>query len=377
MKICHGVGIDIDIVSGIGGKQNAVDENTTVNSMTKQRLRTIEELGEFGLIEHLTKNIRKYQDSTLKGVGDDAAVIDFGDRCQVVTTDLLVEGIHFDLMYTPLKHLGYKSVIVNISDIYAMNAVPRQVTVSIALSGKFSVEALEQFYEGVHLACSQYGVDLIGGDTSASMTGLMISVTALGTASKREVVYRSGAQVNNLICVTGDLGAAYMGLQVLEREKKIFQEDNQIQPKLGDYEYIVGRFLKPEVRVEALLKLKEVDVQPTSMIDISDGLSSELLHICRQSDCGVVIYQDQLPVSMEVQLAADEFQLEPLIPALNGGEDYELLFTIPLSAHDRVKTIPGISIIGNITEHKGTAIMMTPEGNGIKLKAQGWQAYKG
>lgn len=345
--------------------------------MKKERLRSIEELGEFALIEHLTKDIRKYQDSTLKGVGDDAAVIDFGEQCQVVTTDMLVEGIHFDLMYTPLKHLGYKSVIVNISDVYAMNAVPRQVTVSVALSGKFSVEALEQFYEGVNLACSQYGVDLVGGDTSASMTGLMISVTALGTAVKREIVYRSGAKVNNLVCVTGDLGAAYMGLQVLEREKKIFQEDSEMQPKLGDYEYIVGRFLKPDVRVEALLKLRELDVQPTAMIDISDGLSSELFHICKQSDCGVVIYQDQLPISMEVSLAAAEFQLEPLIPVLNGGEDYELLFTIPLSAHDKVKSIPGVSIIGNITEHKGTAIMMTPEGNAVTLKAQGWQAYKG
>ncbi len=344
--------------------------------MAKKRIRSIEEIGEFGLIEHLTKDIRRNQDSTLKGVGDDAAVIDFGDMCQVVTTDLLVEGIHFDLMYTPLRHLGYKSVVVNISDVYAMNAVPRQITVSLALSGKFSVEALEQFYDGVKMACSQYNVDLIGGDTSASMTGFMVSVTALGTALKSEIVYRSGAKVNNLVCVTGDLGAAYMGLQVLEREKKVFQEDSDIQPKLGDYEYIVGRFLKPEVRVGTLLRLREMDVQPTSMIDISDGLSSELLHLTKQSGCGVVIYQDQLPISMEVTLSAAEFQLEPLIPALNGGEDYELLFTVPLSAHDKIKTIPDVSIIGNMTEHKGTAIMMTPEGNAITLKAQGWQAYQ-
>ncbi len=338
-------------------------------------MRSIEELGEFGLIEHLTKDLEKRQESTLKAVGDDAAVIDFGSQCQVVTTDMLVEGIHFDLMYTPLKHLGYKSVIVNISDVYAMNAVPRQITVSVAISGKFSVEALEQFYDGVKLACQQYGVDLVGGDTSASLTGLMISVTALGTAPKKEIVYRSGAKVNNLICVTGDLGAAYMGLQVLEREKKVFEEDSKTQPMLGDYEYVVGRFLKPEVRVETLLKLRELEVLPTSMIDISDGLSSELLHICKESDCGVVIYQDKLPISMEVQLAAAEFHLEPLIPVLNGGEDYELLFTIPLSAHDKVKSIPGISIIGNITEHKGTAIMMTEQGQAITLQAQGWQAY--
>lgn len=332
-------------------------------------------MGEFGLIGHLTGDVRPAQESTLMGIGDDAAVITFGDLCQVVTTDLLVEGIHFDLMYSPLKHLGYKSIVVNISDVYAMNAVPRQVTVSVAISGKFSVEALEEFYAGVKLACKQYGVDLVGGDTSASMTGMMISVTAMGTARKQEVVYRSGARENNLICVTGDLGAAYMGLQVLEREKKVFQEDQSIQPKLGDYEYIVGRFLKPEVRVDTLLKLREQDVQPTAMIDISDGLSSELLHICERSECGVVIYQDKIPVSMEVNLAAAEFQLEPLIPALNGGEDYELLFTVPLSAHDKVKSIPGVHIIGNITDHKGTAIMMTEEGNAIKLKAQGWGAF--
>lgn len=327
------------------------------------------------MIEHLTKHLKNKQESTLKGVGDDAAVIDFGNQCQVVTTDMLVEGIHFDLMYTPLKHLGYKSVVVNISDVYAMNAVPRQVTVSVAISGKFSVEALEQFYEGVEMACQQYNVDLVGGDTSASVTGLLISVTAMGTAPKNEIVYRSGAKVNHLICVTGDLGGAYMGLQVLEREKKVFEEDQSTQPMLGDYEYVVGRFLKPEVRVETLLKLREMEVLPSAMIDISDGLSSELLHICKESDCGVVIYQDKLPISMEVSLAAAEFRLEPLIPVLNGGEDYELLFTVPLSAHDKVKSIPGVSIIGNITEHKGTAIMMTEEGQAITLQAQGWQAY--
>lgn len=343
--------------------------------MEKKNLRSIDELGEFGLISHLTGDIKSTQESSVKGIGDDAAVIDMGDICQVVTTDLLVEGVHFDLMYTPLKHLGYKSIVVNLSDVYAMNAVPRQVTVSIAVSGKFSVEALEQFYDGVKLACQQYGVDLVGGDTSASITGMMISVTALGTASKKEIVYRSGAKTNNLVCVTGDLGAAYMGLQVLEREKKVFEEDQSAQPKLGDYEYIVGRFLKPEARVESLLKLREAGVLPTSMIDISDGLSSELLHICKESDCGVVIYQDRLPISMEVQVTAAEFQIEPLIPVLNGGEDYELLFTIPISAHDKVKEIPGVSIIGNITEHKGTAIMMTEDGNAITLQAQGWQGF--
>lgn len=344
-----------------------------VKNMEKKRLRSIEEMGEFGLIDHLTKNLKSKNKTTVKGVGDDAAVIDTGSEFQVLSTDFLVEGIHFDLMYTPLKHLGYKSVVVNLSDVYAMNAVPKQITVSLAISGKFSIEALEDFYEGINLACEQYGVDLVGGDTSASMTGLTISVTALGTVPKKEIVYRSGAQNNNLICVTGDLGAAYMGLQVLEREKKMFQEDKEVQPELGDYEYIVGRFLKPESPVEVLLRLREVEVVPSSMIDISDGLSSELLHICKQSDCGVVVYQDKIPVAQETAVAAEEFQLEPLIPALNGGEDYELLFTVPLSAYDKVNEIPGVSIIGNVTDHKGTAIMMTPEGNGVTLQAQGWQ----
>lgn len=345
------------------------------NRMKEDRIKSIEEMGEFGLIEHLTRDTEKFQDSTIKGIGDDAAAIGFGDLCQVVTTDMLVEGIHFDLVYTPLKHLGYKAVVVNLSDVYAMNAVPRQITFSVAISGKFSVEALELLYEGVHLACKQYGVDLVGGDTSSSLTGMVISVTAMGTASRKEIVYRSGAQMNNLVCVTGDLGAAYMGLQVLEREKKVFEEDRSVQPRLDEYEYIVGRFLRPEIPVEVLLKLRELQVFPTSMIDISDGLSSELLHICRQSDCGVAIYQEKIPITEQVAKAAAEFQLEPLIPALNGGEDYEMLFTVPLADHDKVASIPGVSIIGNITEHKGTAILVTNDGSGIALQAQGWQAF--
>ncbi len=343
--------------------------------MKKKHLRSVEELGEFGLIDHLTEKIERYHDSTLKAVGDDAAVLETGAGAQVVTTDLLLEGIHFDLTYTPLRHLGYKAVVVNLSDVYAMNAVPRYITVSIGVSGKFSVEALDELYEGIRLACSQYRVDLVGGDTSASMTGLVISVTAIGIVHPREVVYRSGAKENHLVCVTGDLGAAYMGLRVLEREKKVFEEDRSVQPSLADYEYIVGRFLKPEVRVNVLLALREKGVLPSSMIDISDGLSSELLHLCKQSNCGCVIYQDKLPVSMEVVTTAAEFQLEPMIPVLNGGEDYEMLFTVPLSAFDKVKELQGVSIIGNITSHKGTAIMMTEEGNAITLKAQGWEAY--
>lgn len=343
--------------------------------MSNQPLRSIEDLGEFGLIDHLTKDIRTIQESTLKGIGDDAAVISTGKECQVVTSDLLMEGIHFDLMYTPMKHLGYKAVIVNLSDVYAMNAVPRQILVSLAISGKFSVEALEEFYEGVKLACEQYRVDLVGGDTSASVTGLAISVTAMGAAFGDELVYRSGAKNNDLVCVTGDLGAAYMGLKVLEREKQVFQEDQSIQPSLEGYEYVVGRFLKPEARVDVLLQLREKGILPTSMIDISDGLSSEILHICKESDCGCAIYHDRLPVSAETTETAKEFELDPLIPALNGGEDYELLFTVPLSAHDMIKEIPGVRIIGNITDQKGKAIMMTHDGNAVTLRAQGWQAY--
>jgi thiamine-monophosphate kinase len=343
--------------------------------MEQKGLRSIEELGEFGLIDHLTKKFKPVHESTLMAVGDDAAVIDCGRECQVVTTDLLIEGIHFDLVYTPLKHLGYKAVVVNLSDVYAMNAVPKQIVVSMAVSGKFSVEALEALYDGVKLACQQYNVDLVGGDTSASVTGLTLSVTALGTAPKDELVYRSGAKNNNLVCVTGDLGAAFMGLKVLEREKRLFQEHQDVQPSLQGYEYLVGRFLKPEARVDVLLKLREKGILPTSMIDISDGLSSEILHICKQSRCGCAIYQDKIPITDATREAAEEFQMEPLIAALNGGEDYELLFTVPLSSFDQVKEVPGVNIIGNITDQKGKAILMTNDGNAITLQAQGWEAY--
>jgi len=344
-------------------------------SDNKNSKTSLTELGEFKLINHLTSNFVTIQDSTKLGVGDDAAILKHDDAT-VISTDFLIEGVHFDLAYVPLKHLGYKSVMVNLSDVYAMNAVPRQIVVSVAVSGKFSVEALEEFYEGVKLACGQYSVDLVGGDTSASVTGLTISVTALGTAPKDELIYRSGAKNNNLVCVTGDLGAAYMGLQVMEREKKIFEEDPKIQPSLSDYEYVVGRFLKPEARVDILLQLREKKVVPTSMIDISDGLSSEILHLCKESACGCAIYHDKIPIAKETMTAAEEFGLEPLIPALNGGEDYELLFTIPLSAFDRVKEIPGVSIIGNMTDQKGKAILMTGDGNAVSLQAQGWQAYQ-
>jgi thiamine-monophosphate kinase len=345
--------------------------------MTSKKIRTIEEMGEFGLIDHLTSDFPGKQPSTKLGVGDDAAVIDHGTYLQVVTTDMLLEGVHFDLVYTPLKHLGYKAVVVNLSDVYAMNAAPRQITVSIGVSGKFSVEALEELYSGVRLACERFNVDLVGGDTTGSMTGLVISVTAIGTALKEELVLRSGAKNNQLICVTGDLGAAYMGLRVLEREKALHQEDPGFQPVLSGYDYILERYLKPEPRVDVLLALKEAGITPGSMIDISDGLSSELLHICKASDCGCQVYSERIPLAQETREAAEEFSLEPLVAALHGGEDYELLFTVPLSAHDKVSALKGVSIIGNITDRKGMALLVGNDGNAIRMQAQGWDAFDG
>ncbi len=343
--------------------------------MTAKKIRTIEELGEFGLIDLLTSGFVSQQESTKIGIGDDAAVIDHGSYYQVITTDLLLEGIHFDLMYSPLKHLGFKAVVVSISDVYAMNAAPRQITVSVAISGKFSVEAMEEFYEGVKLACERFKVDLVGGDTSASVTGLLISVTAIGTALKSELSLRSGAKNNNLICVTGDLGASYMGLKILEREKQLHAEDPGFQPELKGYDYVLERFLKPEPRVDVLLKLKEAGVTPCAMIDISDGLSSELLHICKASECGCQVYEERIPIAEETLQAAEEFQLEPLVAALHGGEDYELLFTVPLSDFEKVSAISGVSVIGNITDQKGRALLVGNDGNAIPLQAQGWNAY--
>lgn len=343
-------------------------------SMSTKKIRTIEEMGEFGLIDHLTKGFNKSQESTWKAMGDDAAVIDHGSYVQVITTDLLLEGVHFDLVYTPLKHLGYKAVVVNLSDVYAMNAAPRQITVSIGVSGKFSVEALDSFYEGVKLACERFNVDLVGGDTSGSMTGLVISVSAIGTALKKELSLRSAAKNNQLICVTGDLGAAYMGLKILEREKQLHAEDPDFQPKLSGYDYILERYLKPEPRVEVLLALKEAGIVPGAMIDISDGLASELLHICKASECGCQVYDERIPIADETSEAAAEFQLEPMVAALHGGEDYELLFTVPLSDHDKVSAIEGLSVIGNITDQKGTALLVGNDGNAIQLQAQGWGA---
>ena len=341
----------------------------------KKKLTPISELGEFGLIDRLTKEFRTRQKSSIQGIGDDAAVLDYKGKKLVVTTDLLVEGIHFNLEYTPLKHLGYKSIVVNLSDVYAMNATPGQVTVSIAVSGKFTVEALEELYNGINMACEYYNVDLIGGDTTSSITGLTISVTAIGEVDRSGPVYRNTAGINELICVSGDLGAAYMGLQLLERERKIYQESGNVaQPDLSDYNYILKRQLKPEARKDIIQSLRAQSILPTAMIDISDGLSSDLLHICRQSGVGCRIFQDKIPIDAETIKAAEEMGIEPFICALNGGEDYELLFTIPLNMYDRVVKIEGLSIIGHITEADAGTKFITSEENEIKLHSQGWNS---
>ena len=331
----------------------------------------IAELGEFKLIEHLTGNIKIKNKSTKKGVGDDAAVLKSA-KTQLVTSDILTEGVHFDLTYTPLKHLGYKAVVVNLSDIYAMNAIPKQILVSIAVSNKMSVEALEQLYEGIYLACDKYNVDLIGGDTSPSLTGLTISVTAIGEAAKNNIVYRNGAKETDIICVTGDLGAAYMGLQLLEREKKVFQETGSNQPDFAGKEYVLERFLKPEARKDIIEFFAGKNIKPTAMIDISDGLSSELYHICKQSGVGCRIYNGKIPIDLVTGMLVDEFKLEALIPALNGGEDYELLFTLPLTDYDKIKDNKKIKVIGHIVDKSEGVNLITEDGNYIELKAQGW-----
>src|SRR5471030_521551 len=335
----------------------------------------IEELGEFGLINHLTKNIKLSQQSTLKGVWDDAAVLDFKGKKVLVSTDMLLEGIHFDLAYTPLKHLGYKAVQVNLSDIYAMNGIASQVTVSIGISSKFPLEAVEELYEGIYLACEKYNVDLIGGDTSSSKQGLVISVTAIGYADENDVVYRSGAEEGDLICVTGDLGGAYTGLQLLEREKLIYLENPNIQPDLEGKDYIVERQLKPEARKDIIELLKEIEVKPTAMIDISDGLASEILHICKQSNKGCQLYEEKIPIDPMTYDTAREFNLDPTVCALSGGEDYELLFTVKQADHDKIKNHPDISIIGYITEPAAGCNLITKSGNVHILKAQGWNAF--
>ncbi|WP_375605599.1 thiamine-phosphate kinase [Flavobacterium davisii] len=334
----------------------------------------ISQLGEFGLIEHLTKHFNITNASTLKGIGDDAAVLNFGSKQTVVSTDLLIEGVHFDLAYMPLKHLGYKSVVVNLSDIYAMNAKATQITVSIAVSNRFSLEALEALYAGISLAAKQYGVDVIGGDTTSSQKGMIISITALGEAEEKEITYRNGAKPNDLLVVSGDLGAAYMGLQVLEREKQVFLVNPNNQPDLDAYSYLIERQLKPEARKDIPEILKALNIKPSSMIDISDGLSSEILHLCKQSQVGCNVYEEKLPLDPQFINVCEEFNLDSTTIALNGGEDYELLFTIKMDDYDKLKGNPNFTVIGHIAPPEEGIHLVTRANTKIELKARGWNA---
>jgi len=337
-------------------------------------LTNIDSLGEFGLIEHLTKHNETRHTTTVKSVGDDCAIIDNGNNITAITTDMLVENVHFDLIYTPLKHLGYKAVAVNLSDIAAMNVTPTHITVSIALSSKFTLEAVEELYAGIYLACEKYKIDLVGGDTTTSLSGLVISVTAWGNAQKDEVVYRNGAQENDLIFVSGDLGAAYLGLQILEREKQIFLENSKTQPDLEGNDYLLQRLLKPEPRTDVKDMLHQLNIKPTAMIDISDGLSSELLHICKQSNVGCNLYEEKIPLDPTTITVARDFNLDPSVCALNGGEDYELLFTLSMNDYDKIKGSPNFTAIGNITA-VGTAMnLISSSGVITPLIAQGWNA---
>jgi thiamine-monophosphate kinase len=332
------------------------------------------ELGEFGLIRHLTQHIELYQPSTIKGVGDDAAVINNEDLQTVISTDILIEGVHFDLTYVPLRHLGYKSVIVNLSDVYAMNAHPKQILVSIALSNRFKLEAIEELYSGMLAACKKYKVDLVGGDTTSSLSGLVISITAIGGVKKEDITYRNGAKETNLLCVSGDLGAAYMGLQILEREKSVFKENPKLQPDLEGKDYLLERQLKPEARKDIIETLHSLGIKPTAMIDVSDGLSSEILHLCSQSDVGVELYEEKIPIDSLTYETAREFNLDPTLCSLSGGEDYELLFTVDINEYEKLKNSMDITIIGHITDKAKGCNMISKSGTVHELKAQGWNA---
>ena len=332
------------------------------------------ELGEFGLIKHLTQHIELYQPSTIKGVGDDAAVINYEDLQTVISTDILIEGVHFDLTYVPLRHLGYKSVIVNLSDVYAMNAHPKQILVSIALSNRFKLEAIEELYSGMLAACKKYKVDLVGGDTTSSLSGLVISITAIGGVKKEAITYRNGAKETNLLCVSGDLGGAYMGLQILEREKSVFKENPKLQPDLEGKDYLLERQLKPEARKDIIETLHSLGIKPTAMIDVSDGLSSEILHLCSQSDVGVELYEEKIPIDSLTYETAREFNLDPTLCSLSGGEDYELLFTVDINEYEKLKNSMDITIIGHITDKVKGCNMISKSGTVHELKAQGWNA---
>lgn len=334
----------------------------------------ISTLGEFGLIHHLTEGIQLENTSSKYGVGDDCAVLEYTNKQILVTTDLLMEGVHFDLTYVPLKHLGYKAVMVNLSDIYAMNGTPRQVTVSLAISKRFGVEDMEELYAGMRLACEAHHIDIIGGDTTSSLTGLAISITAIGEADKEKIAYRNGAHETDLICVSGNLGAAYMGLQLLEREKSVFMGESTVQPDFAGKEYLLERQLKPEARGDIIRALAEAGIQPTAMMDISDGLSSELMHICKQSNTGCRVYEEHIPLDYQTAVMAEELNMNVTTCALNGGEDYELLFTVPLAEYDKVSKLKDIRLIGHITKPELGCMLITRDGGEMELKAQGWQA---
>jgi thiamine-monophosphate kinase len=345
--------------------------------MSENRIE-ISQLGEFGLIDRINREFTLKNPSSLKGIGDDAAVIQTGEsECMLLSTDMLVEGIHFDLAYMPIQHLGYKAVAVNVSDIAAMNAKAEQITVSLALSNRFSVEAVDALYKGIKAACESYNVDLVGGDTTSSSSGLVISITVIGRAKKDRVVYRSGARPNDIICVTGDLGAAFVGLQILEREKQVFMSNPGMQPTLDQYEYLVGRQLKPEARTDIVFDLEEAGVIPTSMIDVSDGLASELFHISRNSQVGIRIYEEKVPIDHQAFETAIEFKLDPITCALNGGEDYELLFTIRQEDQEKIKKHPDIHMIGYVHDREDQLVMITKQGNTVPLRAQGWDHFSG
>ena len=341
-----------------------------------QEKTSLADLGEFGLIEHLTKNFKIKQKSTIKGIGDDAAVLDFGTKKTVISTDLLIEGVHFDLSYMPLKHLGYKAVMVNLSDIYAMNAVATQITISIAVSNRFPLEALEELYEGIYLAAKIYNIDVVGGDTTSSNKGMLISVTAIGEANENDICYRNGAKPNDLLVLTGDIGAAYLGLQVLEREKQVFKVNPNNQPDLDQYSYLIERQLKPESRKDISKLLHSLGVKPTSMIDVSDGLSSEIIHLCTQSKVGCNLYEDKIPLDQQVISTCEEFNIDSTTIALSGGEDYELLFTVSQEDFPKIKANPNFSIIGHMTDENEGMHLITRGNEKVKIKAQGWNALK-
>ena len=335
----------------------------------------ISTLGEFGLIDQLTRDFKVKNASTIRGAGDDCAVIDYGDMKTLVTTDLLLEGIHFDLTYTPLKHLGYKAVAVNLSDVYAMNGTPRQITVSLGISKRFTVEHINELYAGIYAACERYGVDLVGGDTSASVTGLLISITCIGEARDEDIVYRSGARDTDLICVSGDLGAAYMGLQLLERERVAGAGQKDFQPDFAGKEYLLERQLKPEPRADVIAELRELGIKPTAMMDVSDGLSSELLHICKDSGVGCRVYEDRIPIDYQAAVMAEELNMNLVTAAMNGGEDYELLFTVPLTQHEKVEQMKTARLIGRITKPELGAYMVARDDTELEIRAQGWNAF--